>query len=101
VASQAGFMSINDIRRLEELRSVEGGDVYRVPLANVNLSASNLPEQEGKTAMAAKLIQIGFDPAETLAALGLPSIAHTGVPNVQLQPVASLDPENPKSVYGV
>lgn len=101
VASQAGFMSINDIRRMEDMRSVEGGDVYRVPLANVNLSASNLPEQEGKTAMAAKLIQIGFDPAETLAALGLPAIGHTGVPNVQLQPVASLDPENPKSVYGV
>lgn len=78
VASQAGFMSINDIRKLEDLRSVEGGNVYRVPLANVNLSASDLPEMEGKVAMATKLIQAGFDPASTMSALGLPAIAHDG-----------------------
>jgi HK97 family phage portal protein len=86
VASQAGFMSINDIRRLEDLRSVEGGDVYRVPLANVNLSAADLPEQEGKVAMATKLIQAGFDPASTLKALGLPPILHDGGIPTTLQP---------------
>ncbi len=86
VASQAGFMSINDIRKLEDLRSVEGGNVYRVPLANVNLSASDLPEQEGKVAMATKLIQAGFDPASTMAALGLPAILHDGGIPTTLQP---------------
>lgn len=86
VASQAGFMSINDIRRLEDLRSVEGGNVYRVPLANVNLSASDLPEMEGKVAMATKLIQAGFDPASTMSALGLPAIAHDGGIPTTLQP---------------
>jgi HK97 family phage portal protein len=88
VASQAGFMSINDIRRLEDLRSVEGGNVYRVPLANVNLSASDLPEMEGKVAMATKLIQAGFDPASTMSALGLPAIAHDGGIPTTLQPEA-------------
>ena len=86
VASQAGFMSVNDIRKLEDLRSVEGGDVYRVPLANVNLSASNLPEMEGKVAMATKLIQSGFDPASTMAALGLPAIEHDGGIPTTIQP---------------
>jgi HK97 family phage portal protein len=89
MASQAGFMSINDIRRLEEMRSVEGGDVYRVPLANVNLSASDLPEQEGKVAMAAKLINAGFDPASTMAALGLPPIMHDGGVPTTIQPMTT------------
>jgi HK97 family phage portal protein len=89
VASQAGFMSINDIRKLEDLRSVEGGDVYRVPLANVNLSASDLPEQEGKVAMATKLINAGFDPASTLKALGLPAILHDGGVPTTIQPMTT------------
>jgi HK97 family phage portal protein len=89
VASQAGFMSVNDIRRLEDLRSVEGGDVYRVPLANVNLSASDLPEQEGKVAMATKLINAGFDPASTLKALGLPAILHDGGVPTTIQPMTT------------
>lgn len=88
VASQAGFMSVNDIRKLEDLRSVENGDVYRVPLANVNLSAADLPEMEGKVSMATKLIQAGFDPASTLAALGLPAIEHDGGIPTTLQPEA-------------
>lgn len=78
VGTQAGFMSINDVRRLEDLRSVEGGDVYRVPLANVDVKASTLPEMEGKVAMATKLIQAGFDPDSTMKALGLPPIMHDG-----------------------
>jgi hypothetical protein len=49
--------------------------------------------------MAQRLIVAGFDPAETLAAMGLPPIAHTGVPSVQLQGVAQIDPLDPKSVY--
>lgn len=88
VASQAGFMSVNDIRKLEDLRSVENGDVYRVPLANVNLSAADLPEMEGKVSMATKLIQAGFDPASTLSALGLPAIEHDGGIPTTLQPEA-------------
>ena len=101
VASQAGFMSLNDIRKAEDLPPVDGGDVYRVPLANVNLSAASLPEEEGKVSMIKKLIDAGFEPEATLAAFGMAPIAHTGVPSNQLQSVAQIDPNNPSSVYGV
>jgi HK97 family phage portal protein len=98
---QSGFMSINDVRRIEDMTPVDGGDVYRVPLANVNLSAANLPEQQGKIEMVKALIQVGFDPEETLKAFGIAAIAHSGVPSTQLQAVATIDPANPASVYGV
>jgi HK97 family phage portal protein len=98
---QSGFMSINDVRRIEDMTPVDGGDVYRVPLANVNLSASNLPEQQGKIEMVKALIQVGFDPKEALKAFGIAPIAHSGVPSTQLQAVNTIDPENPASVYGV
>jgi len=98
---QSGFMSINDVRRIEDMTPVDGGDVYRVPLANVNLSASNLPEQQGKIDMVKALIQVGFNPEDALKAFGIAPIAHSGVPSTQLQAVNTIDPENPASVYGV
>lgn len=97
--TQAGFLSVNDIHRLEDMSPVEGGDVYRVPLANVDLAAAALVEQEHRVAMATKLIQVGFDPDSTLAALQLPAISHTGVPSTQLQQVAQIDPNDPSAVY--
>jgi hypothetical protein len=101
IGAQAGFLSTNDIRRFEDLRPVDGGDVYRVPLANVDLAAASLVETDKKVQMAAKLVQSGFEPASVLANLGLPPMVHTGVPSVQLQNVAQIDPENPDSVYQV
>ena len=101
IGVQAGFLSINDIHRLEDMTPVEGGNVYRVPLANVDLSAANLVEQDKKVNMASRLILAGFDPTDVLAKLGLPAMSHTGVPSVQLQGVAQIDPENPESVYQV
>lgn len=96
---QAGFLSINDIHRLEDMRPVDGGDVYRVPLANVNLSAADLVETDRRVLMAQRLVQVGFDPAATLSAFELPPIAHTGVPSVMLQGVAQIDPVAPETVY--
>jgi len=78
VAIQGGWESINDIRRLEDQSPVAGGDVYRVPLANVNLSAADIPEMEGKVGMATALIEAGFDPADVMKQLGLPAIKHDG-----------------------
>lgn len=101
VGLQAGFMSVNDVRKLEDLRSVEGGDQYRVPLANIDLTSTDVVELNNRVAMVTKLVQVGFDPESALVALGLPTIDHTGMPNVQLQPVASINPDNPESVYGV
>ena len=101
IGSQAGFLSINDIRKFEDMTPVDSGDVYRVPLANVNLPAADLVETDKKVGMAQRLILSGFEPASTLKALGLPAIAHTGVPSTQLQPVAQIDPANPEAVYEV
>jgi hypothetical protein len=49
--------------------------------------------------MAQKLVLSGYDPADVLSVLGLPEITHTGVPSVQLQGVAQINPEDPESVY--
>ena len=101
IGSQAGFLSVNDIRRFEDLRPVDGGDVYRVPLANVDLGAASLVETDKRVTMAQKLILSGFDPSGVLAALNLPNIDHTGLPSVQLQGIAQIDPADPESVYEV
>jgi len=79
----------------------DGGDVYRVPLANVDLAAANLTELEKKTAIAVKLVQAGFDPSATLASLGLDALPHTGLPSVQLQNIAQVEPEDPSAAYPV
>lgn len=96
---QGGFLSINDIHRLEDMKPVDGGDAYRVPLANVNLEAANITEMDKRILMAQRLVVAGYDPAESLKAVGLPPIPHTGVPSVQLQQLASIDPNDPASVY--
>lgn len=74
---QQGAETINEVRRLEDLPPVEGGDVPRVPLANVSLSAANLQETQLRVDMADKLIKDGFDAAGVLDALSLPPIDHT------------------------
>jgi HK97 family phage portal protein len=82
---QNGVFSANEVRRKENMQPIDGGDVVRVPLANVNISAASLTENETKVAMAQKLIGLGFVPEDVLTVLGLPKIAHTGLPTVQLQ----------------
>ena len=101
VGAQAGFYSTNDIRRLEDLPPVDQGDQYRVPLANIDLADTETITNEKKVYMVAQLVQSGFSPAEVLSALGLPEIAHTGLPSVQLQGVAQIDPADPEAVYEV
>jgi HK97 family phage portal protein len=99
----SGFLTINDVRRLEDLQDIDdpSANTVRVPLANVNVAAANLKEETEKVDMAQRLIQVGFDPAGTLAALGLPAIEHTGLPSVQLQPTSQIDPNDPNSEYVV
>lgn len=86
-ALQAGWMSIDDVRRFEDLRPVDGGNSYRVPLANVDLGAANLTELDRRTVMAQRLINSGFDPAAVLTVLEIDPIKHTGVAPVLLQKV--------------
>jgi HK97 family phage portal protein len=101
VAIQGGWMSINDIHRLEDWKPIDGGDVYRVPLSNVNLNAADLTEKEAKVKMASDLILAGFKPEDVLKALELPNIPHSGVPPVKLQQVQNINPANPDTVYEV
>jgi HK97 family phage portal protein len=100
---QSGFLTINDVRRIEDLPPIAdpSADTVRVPLANVNVEAADLSAQTERVDMAQRLIQVGFDPASVLEKLGLPAMIHTGVPSVQLQSSAQIDPEDPKSVYEV
>jgi HK97 family phage portal protein len=101
IGLQSGFYSVNDVRRFEDLRPVDNGDINRVPLANINLASSDVVEQDKKITMATRLIAVGFDPASVLLALDLPPMDHTGVPPSALQSVVSLDPTDPTSVYEV
>jgi HK97 family phage portal protein len=98
---QSGFLTINDVRRLEDLTPITdpSADTVRVPLANVNIDAADLTATDKRVSMASKLVVVGYDPAEVLAALQLPAITHSGLPSVQLQGVAQIDPEDPESVY--
>ncbi|CAB4154212.1 COG4695 Phage-related protein [uncultured Caudovirales phage] len=98
---QAGYLTINDIRRLEDLPPVDGGEIIRVPLASVNIDAAELVATDKRVNMAQKLVNSGYDPADVLSVMGLPPILHTGLPTVQLQPIAQIDPEDPEAVYEV
>ena len=89
---QNGVFSVNEVRRKENMRPVDGGDKLRVPLTNIDINAAGLVEDENKVAMAQKLIGLGFVPEDVLKALGLPSIAHTGLPSVQLQNPSTVPP---------
>lgn len=84
----AGFMTINDVRRREDLRPVddEAADTVRVPLANVAIDESHVSADSTKVTMAAQLINAGFLPSDVLSALELPEITHSGAKSVQLQP---------------
>lgn len=100
---QSGFLTINDVRKLEDLQPVKdpSADSVRVPLANVNINAADLTAMDQRVSMAQKLIASGFDPEEVLKSMGLPAISHTGLPSTQLQAIAQVDPEDPTSAYKV
>jgi HK97 family phage portal protein len=100
-ALQAGWETVNDVRRIEDLPPVDGGDQIRVSLANIEVNAASLVEMDKRVVMAQRLVTSGFDPASVLSALGLPEITHTGLPSVQLQGIAQIDPNNPENAYPV
>jgi HK97 family phage portal protein len=83
---QAGFLTINDVRRLEDIRPIEdpAADTVRVPLANVAIDDSHVEAESTKVTMAQQLITAGFQPSSVLEALGLPPIDHTGLASVQV-----------------
>jgi HK97 family phage portal protein len=98
---QSGWLTINDVRRWEDLYPVDdmAADTVRVPLANVTITDSGLTAEEKRVRMVNVLVLSGYDPAESLAAVGLDPIAHTGLASSQLQPVSQIDPTDPNAVY--
>jgi HK97 family phage portal protein len=96
---QSGWLTVNDVRRLEDLPAIEGGDIARVPLSNIAITDAGIVAEDKKVAMAQRLVVSGYDPKDVLTALGLPDIAHTGLPSVQLQGVAQINPDDPAAVY--
>jgi HK97 family phage portal protein len=92
IATQAGFKSINEIKKLEDEPLVEGGDVFRVPLANISIGAADLSETEIKVKMAETLVNAGYDPEAVLMELGLPEMPYVG--SVSAQPIM-VEPEQP------
>ena len=103
IGLQAGYYTVNDIRRLEDLVPMGDptADQVRVPLANVSIEDSRIATEDKKVAMAQRLVLSGYEPKAVLAALGLPEIPHTGLASTQLQPVSQIDPNNPEGVYEV
>lgn len=67
-----------EVRALEDLPPL-GSDAVFLETPN-----NNAPDPRYQNL--ARLVQAGYDPAESLAALGLPSIKHTGLPPVTVQP---------------
>jgi HK97 family phage portal protein len=101
-ALQAGWMSINDVRRVENLRRVDdpSADKPRVPLASVNIDSATLTGDKERVQMAQMLVAVGYSPESVSKYLGL-DISHTGLPSSQLQQIAQIDPENPSSAYPI
>jgi hypothetical protein len=96
-------MSINEVRSLEDMRPIddEAAIQPRVPLANVNLDGADLKALRERVTMVRDLVLAGFSPSEALAVMGVAPIEHTGLPSVQLQGIAQVNPENPEAAYEV
>ena len=82
----AGYMSVNDVRALEDMRSVGvNGDEYRVPLQNIPLADTPVVTLQQKARAAQALTTAGFTGESVAELLGL-DLEHTGRLSVQVQP---------------
>jgi HK97 family phage portal protein len=80
----AGYMSVNEVRALEDMRGVDSGDVHRVPLQNIPVEDTPIITAQEKAKAAQSLIISGFTPQSVADFLDLP-LEHTGLASVQLQ----------------
>jgi len=80
----AGYMSVNDVRAFEDMRPVENGGEYRVPLQNIPLTDTPVVTISEKARAAQALVIAGFDGSSVASLLGLP-LTHSGLPSVQVQ----------------
>jgi HK97 family phage portal protein len=98
---QAGAMSINEVRTLEDMPPVnlDSASQPRVPLANVNIEDSNVKAQMERVRMVQTLVYAGFIPEDVLRVIGFGTMEHTGLASVQLQGVAQVNPEDTSAPY--
>jgi len=80
----AGFMSVNDVRRLEDMGPVDDGDQYRVPLQNIPLTDAGVISMKQKASVAQSLAISGYTP-ESIAELLDIDVESFGLPSVQVQ----------------
>lgn len=80
----AGWQSVNDVRRLEDLPPVADGDQYRVPMQNLPLSDAPLVTMKERAQAAQMLMAAGFDGPSVAQLLGIDA-THTGAKSVQVQ----------------
>lgn len=85
-ALAAGYMSINDVRSLEDLAPAPDGDNYRVPLQNVPTTDTPVITLNERAKALNVLVTAGFTPASAAAVVGIDGLEHTGLSSVQLQP---------------
>jgi HK97 family phage portal protein len=81
----AGWHSVNDVRTLEDLPPVEGGDQYRVPVQNLPLTDAPIATVTEKAKAAQALVMAGFT-GESVARLLDLDATHSGTISVQQQP---------------
>jgi HK97 family phage portal protein len=83
-AMLAGYMSVNEVRALEDMRDVPSGDVHRVPLQNIPVEDTPIVTANQKATAAQQFITAGYTPQSVAQFLDLP-LEHTGALSVQLQ----------------
>jgi hypothetical protein len=76
IGLQEGWLSVNDIRKMEDQTPLDGGDSYRMPLNEADAATAMLRVQ---TEIAGSLVRSGYDPVQAASIAGLPSISHTGL----------------------
>jgi hypothetical protein len=81
----AGYMSVNEVRALEDMRDVPSGGFHRVPLQNIPVEDTPTITAQQKARAAQSLIIAGYTPQSVAQYLELP-LVHTGLASVQLQP---------------
>lgn len=86
IGRQWGWLSVNDIRELEDRPPIEGGDTYLQPMNMIDAAAALDSAMKTKVDAAAALVRSGYDPAAALELVGLDPIKHLGLLPVTVQP---------------
>ncbi len=81
----AGYMSVNDVRTLEDMRAVPAGDQFRVPSQNIPTTDAEVATLERKAKVVQALVVSGFTPESAAQVAGLDGLESTGLASVQLQ----------------